>query len=351
MLYHGQIDAGVMYFEKMGHCNNFLNSAEFFIDVCCRTSLDASEKELTALMQMNVEKDIKEVLETSHSSFSVGLQADEDTSIYTKLLLNLHMISTLFQRDYLTNARRAEFWLVSVFKALIAGILTGLIFYDIEDNTIIPRLAAGVISFSYMTLFLNEYTPICHEEKLIYYRENEVKVVSSFNQWLVVGFIFSMLLAVTVFFYTLPLYYLAGLRDGWSHFFICYGTMLLQMFSSFYTVQLVVYLTPNPTVTATIFPGFVLLLQGSMCGFSIMISTMKDWYSWLKYPNAMYWAMNSFFRNEFKGNPNTVGYESLSEAFEYDNSIPKCFYMVLIICVAVRVLTLLAMKFVTFSQS
>jgi hypothetical protein len=127
--------------------------------------------------------------------------------------------------------------------------------------------------------------------------------------------------------------------------------MLLQLFSSIYTVQLVVYLTPNATVTATIFPGFILLLQGSMCGFSILISTMQDWFKWLKYPNAMYWAMNSFFQNEFKGNPNTVGYETLAEAFEYDNTILKCFYMVAIICVVVRILTLVAMKFVTFSKS
>jgi hypothetical protein len=351
MLYHGDVSAGITFFENLGHVNTFVNSAEYFIDVCSSSvSTNNSEQSEKISMLHDIDRDIKVIIDASNP-LAVDVKEVEESSLKTIALLNMHMISTLFQRDLLTNIRRSEFWLICMFKALVAGILTGLIFYNVEDNTIIPRLAAGVVSFSYMTLFLNEYTPICHDEKLIFYRENEVKVVSAFAQWLVVGVLFSVLLAVSVLFYTLPLYYLMGLREGWSYFVICYGTMLLQLFSSIYTVQLVVYLTPNATVTATIFPGFILLLQGSMCGFSILISTMQDWFKWLKYPNAMYWAMNSFFQNEFKGNPNTVGYESLAESFEYDNRISTCFFMVVMISVAIRLLTLLAMKFVTFSKS
>ena len=351
MLYHGEISAGTTYFEKLGHVNNFVNSAEYFIDVCSSISSSSDNSELKIQMLFNIDHDIEMIVQAPRRPSAVRVAQAEETSFLTILLLNWHMISTLFQRDCLTNIRRADFWLVCMFKALAAGVLTGLVFFDVEDNTIIPRLAAGVVSFSYMTLFLNEYTPLCHDEKLIFYRENEVKVVSAFAQWLVVGFLFSILLAVSVLCYTLPLYYLMGLRPGWSHAVTCYGTMLLQLFSSIYTVQLVVYLTPNATVTATIFPGFILLLQGSMCGFSILISTMPDWVKWVKYPNALYWAMNAFFQNEFKDNPRTVGYEGLADAFEYDNTISRCFFIVAMISVGIRILTLVAMNYVTFSKS
>lgn len=352
MYYHGEISSGIKYFEELGHPNKFANSAEYFIDVCDSVTPNSSNNgELVSQMLYNIDHDIKMIIEAGNRCTAVDVDGVRSVKFIDIARLNLHMISTLFQRDLLTNIRRADFWLVCMLKALVAGVLTGLIFYDVEDNATIPRLAAGVVSFSYITLFLNEYTPICHDEKLIFYRENEVKVVSAFAQWFVVGFLFSLLLAISVLFYTAPLYYLMDLRAGSSHFIICYGTMLLQLFSSIYTVQLVVYLTPNATVTATIFPGFILLLQGSMCGFSILISTMADWFSWLKYPNAMYWAMNSFFRNEFMGNPHTTGFDSLAESFSYENSILTCFYMVVIISIAIRLLTLMAMNYVTFSKS
>jgi hypothetical protein len=65
----------------------------------------------------------------------------------------------------------------------------------------------------------------------------------------------------------------------------------------------------------------------------------------------MYWAMNSFFQNEFKNNPATIGYDNLAEAFGYDNSIPTCFFMVIVISVVIRLATLVAMSHITFSKS
>ena len=138
---------------------------------------------------------------------------------------------------------------------------TGGIFYNIDDNTVLPRLMICLLSLLNQSALMAEIVPLLHEEKVLFYREREVKAVSTRAQWVTTGIHMQLVLCYTILVYLIPMYYLAGLRPGAVYFFTFYFSFVLSMISGLYLGQLVAYISPNPVITAVIFPATTLALQ------------------------------------------------------------------------------------------
>ena len=86
-----------------------------------------------------------------------------------------------------------------------------------------------------------------------------------------------------------------------------------------------------------------------MSGYVVLVSTMHLWYSWLTNLNILNWTMNALFRNQFKGNSESLdnaSYADLEELYMWNHSLSECTFYSLVICAILKLLAYFSIRWI-----
>ena len=299
-----------------------------------------------------------EALNPSSTSFLSSLLAKTSQTLRT----TFQIIQIILRREALKEFRRLHFWLIFYLRALILGLAIGAVWYQIscEGFALLERLGLFLTVYLLTSMWMTEFVPTFHLEKVIFYRERESNATTTFSSWMTFGLLHLPLLYIAVVILTLPVYLLADLNDGkesadegnteegeeetgddgtlLSHYLIFSTTVYLGLIANLFLCHLLVYFTPNHMIHILIHPGVSLAIQSLLSGYAVLPSTISPLLRWVIYLNPCFLVMNSLFVNEFKHNSCADSFQNNYQYYEegYSYTIPQqkvLWYLFLMICV------------------
>lgn len=111
------------------------------------------------------------------------------------------------------------------------------------------------------SLWIIEFIPNVHDEKVMFYRERETNATNTFSTWLVMGLPVSIGLAISSALFGLPIIAMADLRSDAYHAFIFCFALFLGMWSNVYITQAVAFISGSPSVSVILYPGLTVSAQ------------------------------------------------------------------------------------------
>ena len=191
MIYHGPARDCVRYLSDVSSSVYIHpNPAEYAIAVCAEFQLLSDEEISSKLHIQHNNEVIENVLDYEDISVSSTIvNAFHDNAVISFILL---------YRDSLSQWRRRYFWLYAWLRSLLVSYMIGVVF-QIEDHKILPRLSLFLSTLMLVIGMMIEITPMIHEEKILFYREREVKAVTTFAKWTTAQIPVAALIAFTLF--------------------------------------------------------------------------------------------------------------------------------------------------------
>jgi hypothetical protein len=276
------------------------------------------------------------------------------------LWTTLQFIQIILRREGLKESRRYHFWLIFYLRAVIIGFAIGAVWYQIscEGFALLERLGLFLTLYLLTAMWMTEFIPSFHLEKVIFYRERDSNATNNLSSWLTFGLIHLPLLFIAILLLTLPVYLLADLNDGssssgsgsgngeegngtgddelsenenhnhgtlFSHYLIFSMTIYLGLIANLFLNHLLVYLTPNHMIHILLFPGVSLAIQSLLSGYAVLPSTISPLLRWVIYLNPCFLVMDSLFVNEFKHNSCADSFQNNYQYYEegYSYTIPQ----------------------------
>jgi hypothetical protein len=354
-----------------------LNPAEYLVNILSQLPLHGSSHSIESLaneVQRKWSLNISHNLNISHLSSPSPPSSSSTLSLFLFPLLSslLHTLSTtlsfihiILQRDSLKESRRYYFWCLFFFRSFLLGVAIGAVWFNIscEGFALLERLGLFLTVYLLTSLWITEFIPFFHQEKIISLREYESNAMNKFSTWCTYGVLYIPLLYLAINFLSLPIYLMADLHGNTLSFTDPNGT-LPSPFSTHYQIftltiflgflanlsmnYLLLYLTPNPMIHILIFPGISLAVQSLLSGYAVLPSTITPLLRWVVYINPCFLVMDSLFVNEFKHNACADSFQNSFSYYEegYSYTIPQqkvLWWLVVMICV-LRILGFVAMN-------
>lgn len=227
----------------------------------------------------------------------------------------------------------------------------GIIFYDIGSVYGITVIGFFFSNLLILNIWLLEIIPGVFAEKAIYNREiHSGTLANSFSTWLTMGLPTLILSTFVALFYSIPVYYLSGLRSGFQYFFCFYVSNFLAIVSNLVLVYLVAFITPNIWINVIIYPGLLVPTSWAFSGYLSLYGTIPPWISWVCKLNYAWWYMNALFANQIDDD-GTFKYSRIIETNNYDASVQTSWLYMIAFIATIKMVTLFAMKLVKFSKN
>lgn len=353
LVYSGLVSHSAKHFEELGYPPaGDLNPAEYVVTLLSKLPMTGSQS--IESLASEIEKHCPESIQIESTSFSPTLSCFSVSAITHTLSTTYILIHILLRREILKESRRFYFWCIFYLRSLFVGFAIGGVWYNIscEGFAIVERLGLFLTVYLLTSLWLTEFIPTFHLEKIIFYRERESNAVTTFTSWFIFGLLHLLLLYIAIILLTLPIYYLADLNDEtqYYHYFIFSLTVYLGSITNLYLNHILVYFTPNHMIHILIFPGVSLAVQSLLSGYAVLPSTISLAIRWVIYINPCFLVMDSLFVNEFKHNSCADSFQNSFQYYEegFSYTIPQqkvlC-YLLIMIC-ANRVIGYLTMRWV-----
>jgi hypothetical protein len=113
-------------------------------------------------------------------------------------------------------------------------------------------------SFVVTCVWVIEIVPGLHEEKVIFYRERAALATTTFATWFSMGLPMLFMSLIICVAFTLPAYFLSGLRTGVTHYLVYFSVLYLGVIVHILMQYLTAGITPNPMIHTLIFPGLII---------------------------------------------------------------------------------------------
>lgn len=199
------------------------------------------------------------------------------------------------------------------------------------------------------SLWISELLPDMHTEKAILLQEREAKATNFFVSWLVLGAPVMINLIFSSICFSVPIYYLANLRSGFHYFGMFTLTLYCACLGNLFMAYAVAFFTQSYRSSVTLYPG-VVGMQTFYCGYSVIISSLADWFRWGATVNPGTYAMAAWYQNELKNN-GFNDYEDFANFFEWDHSLQSCLLYLLLFIVVNKLVLYLALNVMKIKQS
>ncbi|KFA69745.1 hypothetical protein S40285_06007 [Stachybotrys chlorohalonatus IBT 40285] len=305
-VYSGSIPRCLPWFESQGfQLPPFVNPAEFVIDTA---AVDNRTPELEEESVARVQR-LKE-----------AWAAESQTLFATQKNLELHQtqkdpnvgshagffrqLKVLTDRTLKVTYRDPLGMVASITQAVLMGIVTGYIFYDLgRDQAGIRSRQGGLYTASalqgYLVLLFETYRltidiPTFDRE----YSENCVGAIP---------FILSRRLArmptediPVPFLFSVILYFMAGFDRDVTKFFIFFAITLLNHYIAVSCAMTCVTASRN-FPGASLIANLVYTLQSMACGMFIQPETIPVYVRWLKWITYTFYSLGAYLGNEFQG--------------------------------------------------
>lgn len=370
LVYSGPVSSCCQYFEKLGYPSNLdtttsgtssssMNPAEYVITLL--TKLPETGPQSIQSLATEIEKKWESIDTTSSTTTTAPTPAlvCSPSDLFYSCKITLQLIYILLHREILKESRRLYFWLIFYFRSLLLGIAIGGVWYNISCDglAIVERLGLFLTIYLLTSLWLTEFIPTLHYDKIIFYREKESNTITIISSWFIHGLIPSILFSIAILILTLPIYYMTDLQDNniLYHYIIFYITIYLGLITNLSINHILIYLLPNYMIHILIFPGVSLAVQSLLSGYAVLPSTIMLYIRWIIYINPCFLVMNSLFVNEFKNNKCADSFQNNYQYYEegFSYTIPQrkvIFYLLLMICVT-RVIAYMAMRWINFTRA
>lgn len=144
--------------------------------------------------------------------------------------------------------------------------LAGTVFYDLDGGDAFGRMALFLQVYVVSSLWISELLPDMHIEKAILLQERESQATNTLVSLLVMGAPVMLMLVVSSFCFSVPIYYLANLRtDGLVHFFWFVLALYVSVVANLFMAYAVAFFSKSYSSSVTLYPGVVGMQVGADC--------------------------------------------------------------------------------------
>eukprot|EP01132_Coremiostelium_polycephalum_P008337 gene8337-10241_t len=218
----------------------------------------------------------------------------------------LNTISNLIPRgeklvDHSGNKERSSI-LYETKNLLIMGFIVGSLYYNLGDD---QAGAENKLAVIYVAIYTQIWTALGAVEEFytlrgIFYDQKEGKFYRTFPYFVsIVITKFPLGLFETILF-TLPCYWLTGLRARADSFFLFIIGLTLMNWAALGTFQAVSSMTPS-LLTAILLTPAVIILYLVFGGFMISNNNIPGWWIWIHYLSPIKYTLDMLCQNELYG--------------------------------------------------
>ncbi|KAJ8543020.1 hypothetical protein K7X08_005543 [Anisodus acutangulus] len=273
-----------------------INVLEFAIDVTGSIVIQTSETpNIHFHLKDHGEK--KGSLTTSKHNDMVGkCPSYSNSHIEEILILGGRFCKNIFRTKQLFATR--------IIQALLAGFILGSIFMNVDNNlgqvALQTRLGFFAFSLTFLLSTMTEGLPIFLQERAIFMRETSRGAYRVSSYIVANTFVFLPFLLMVALLYTVPVYWLVGLRrnmDGFLYF-VMVVWMVLLMSNSF--TACFSALVPNFIMGTSIIAG----LMGSFflfSGYFLSKEKIPNYWIFMHYLSLFKYPFECFLLNEYGG--------------------------------------------------
>jgi ATP-binding cassette, subfamily G (WHITE), member 2 len=215
-----------------------------------------------------------------------------------------------------------------VFRSLVDGLFIGTLYLSLSSNgeshCYYDRMSlfyCGVAGLLYDQV---QYLSIYIQNRPIYVSERDNKAYGPLAYHISLATTMLPVQLVNVLVYCGPVYVLAGLRLGFSHFALFYLFHVLTAVSAHYLAMLSAALSGSSELALITFNKLVCFLI-LYSGFPIYISSIQIWENWLPYFSFLRYSFQGLMLNELQGNSQLTNESYYVDALGFDSlSIGAC---------------------------
>ncbi|THU71124.1 hypothetical protein C4D60_Mb08t32230 [Musa balbisiana] len=227
-----------------------------------------------------------------------GLDLDDLSYDYANS--RLREIAILTHRFSKNVLRTKQLFACRTIQMLVSGLVLGSIFYHLMDENIRERVGLFAFILTFLLSCTTEALPIFLEEREILMKETSNGSYRVSSYVIANGLVFLPFLFVLAVLFSVPVYWLAGLRPSFSAFMY----FLLLIWLILYTANSVVVcfsaLAPNFIIGNSIIAG----LMGTFflfSGYFISKQWMPSYWVFMHYISLFKYPFEGFLINEFSG--------------------------------------------------
>jgi hypothetical protein len=229
-------------------------------------------------------------------------------------------LSVMFWRTLIDIIRNPTLLLLHVALATCTGIVTGAIFYNLDDTSVGVQnrlggtfFALAFLAFTSLTtvdLLMNERTVVFREVRSRYYRPSSYLI----SKIALDGILLRVLPAIL---YWLPFYYMAGFQDG-SFYAATYLFTLIAFNCAVGAMSMCVTIACNTAGQTSFIMNFILLFSLAFTGFLVNVSSIPGVIRWIHYLSVFFYAFEAMVSTELTGMSFTFLYQAgpTAEALE-----------------------------------
>lgn len=290
-LYSGPAIDAIPHFSECGYdLGPFMNPAEFLIDL---SGIDTRSEEVEKASTTRVLglKDAWQQRCIARNSFPPLQSGANNTGNIAKVpeLLNVgfkQQVSVLTKRTTKVTLRDPMGISGSFIEALIMGIVSGLVFYQLGTDEAGIRSREGALysasaQQAYLVLMLETYRLTVDIKVFDRERSEGVVTVSAFLlSRRISRFILEDLIVPTIF--TIIYYFMVGFRSDPATFFMFLAIMIILQFITIGLATLCVAVSRDFAI-ASLIGNTTYTLQTLGCGFFIQSQQIPVWVRWLKW--------------------------------------------------------------------
>ncbi|KAL6782577.1 hypothetical protein ACKKBG_A07350 [Auxenochlorella protothecoides x Auxenochlorella symbiontica] len=186
---------------------------------------------------------------------------------------------------------------------LLMGVVTGLVFWQLDDSNVGVQnrmggtfFALAFLAFTSLTtvdLLINERAVVAREVRGGYYRPSAYLLSK-----LTLDAIF--LRAIPAILYWAPFYYMAGFRGG-AAYQATYLFILVTFSCAVGALSMAVTVASNTAGEASFGMNFIILFSIMFTGFLVNVSSIPAYLRWIHYLSVFFYAFEAMITNEMTG--------------------------------------------------
>lgn len=221
-------------------------------------------------------------------------------------------LSVMFWRTLVDIIRNPTLLTLHVVLSTCTGVVTGAIFYELDDTSVGVQnrmggtfFALAFLAFTSLTtvdLLMNERTVVMREVRSKFYRPSSYLI----SKIALDGMLLRVIPAIL---YWLPFYYMAGFQYG-SAYAASYLFILISFNCAVGALSMVVTIACNTAGQTSFIMNFILLFSLAFTGFLVNVNSIPAVLRWIHYLSVFFYAFESMMSTELKGQSFTFLYQS-----------------------------------------
>jgi len=218
----------------------------------------------------------------------------------------------LFVREILKSWRDPQAFGLACLKNLVVGVLVGVTFWQMPNNQAGAIERTSLLFFGLTIALYNSFVSVPNilDDRAAFYRERAAFTYSSISYAAALALAPLPFAIVSLIFYQIPVYFLAGLKLEPGAFFVYLLISILVTMSMMAFVQAVAVYAPNLGI-ANVLCACVLIVMIVCAGFFVPVREIPPWWIWGYYFNVMRYPLQVYVINEYVGEvfncPNNEG--------------------------------------------